>query len=659
MKLYSVTLRGFRRFANSTMTLEGRVIAIVGPNESGKSSIMTALELLNHDGGVPSPWLTFGAKPGPNNEVIQARFRLTPDDRALAPRPLPGDQTIWLVVAKRVSGQRDLRLEPPAIRDQTARRAAVRILTRAVGEPWFRLWVADGDEVSEAFEAVTKALQATSDSLAPETLDAVEGALSTLTEWAKSKSGLSKTATTKIGRLQEDLRAAIDAERLPPPSFFAETLRRRIPSFLNFDDDNRTLGSDYDLVNPAHIQSAALKNLASVADLSLEALRDAITTGDVGAMRSYLESAQTRLAEVLRNAWKQSSLRISFDREGTTLRISVSSHGDDFFYLDDRSDGLRIFIALRAFLAQKAYEVPPILLVDEAERHLHYDAQADLVRVFEEQDAVAQVIYTTHSIGCLPQDLGRGIRVVTPEKNGPHSSVENIWTRSHTGGVSPLMEAMGAATVSLAPSRYVVIGEGPTEAMLLPSLLREATGQEVLDFQVVSGIAESSDAALARLEVEAARVAYIVDGDKDGERHSDRLKGLRIKTSRIVRWSGSSVGICLEDLLDADLYAEAINEYLRSWPPNKDGFPATALRRARRPQAVKEWCATNGIPYPSKVLIAEQVLRILDEPNASVPRRLTDMKKLPLLIKTHKKLSIALGLLNPDGTSAIAAGGTA
>jgi Predicted ATP-dependent endonuclease of the OLD family len=519
--------------------------------------------------------------------------------------------------------------------------------------------VAGETEVAEAVEAATSALKASSDSLAPETLDAVDGVLSTLTEWVTTKNGLSNTARIRIGRLQEGLQTAMRAERLPPPSSFAENLRPRIPSFLNFDDDNRTLRSDYDLANPAHLQSAALQNLASVADLPLEALRDAITAGDVGAMRSYLESAQTRLAEVLRDAWKQSSLRISFDREGTTLRISVSSHGDDFFYLDNRSDGLRIFIALRAFLAQTAYEVSPILLVDEAERHLHYDAQADLVRVFEEQDAVAQVIYTTHSIGCLPQDLGRGIRVVTPEKNGPHSSVENIWTRSHTGGVSPLMEAMGAATVSLAPSRYVVIGEGPTEAMLLPSMLREATGQEVLDFQVVSGIAESSDAALERLEVEAARVVYIVDGDKDGERHSDRLKNLSIKASRIVKWSGSSVGICLEDLLDPNLYTQAINEYLRSWPPNRDGFPTTALRRARRPQALKEWCATNSIPYPSKVLIAEQVLRILDEPRSSGPHRLTDVKKVPLLIRTHMKLSIALGLLNPDGTPVLSGRGSA
>ena len=66
----------------------------------------------------------------------------------------------------------------------------------------------------------------------------------------------------------------------------------------------------------------------------------------------------------------------------------MSSHERDYFALEDLSDGLRTFIALRGFLAQSVYEVPPILLVDEAETHLHYDARADFIRVCEQQDQI-------------------------------------------------------------------------------------------------------------------------------------------------------------------------------------------------------------------------------------------------------------------------------
>ena len=57
--------------------------------------------------------------------------------------------------------------------------------------------------------------------------------------------------------------------------------------------------------------------------------------------------------------------------------------------IEERSAGLQMFAALLAFCARYADYVPPILLFDEAETHLHYGAQADLVHVFETQN-VAQ-----------------------------------------------------------------------------------------------------------------------------------------------------------------------------------------------------------------------------------------------------------------------------
>jgi predicted ATP-dependent endonuclease of OLD family len=49
--------------------------------------------------------------------------------------------------------------------------------------------------------------------------------------------------------------------------------------------------------------------------------------------------------------------------------------------------GLRWLIALHAFLAARGAQ-KPILLVDEAETHLHYDAQADLIDALMNQRVV-------------------------------------------------------------------------------------------------------------------------------------------------------------------------------------------------------------------------------------------------------------------------------
>ncbi len=133
----------------------------------------------------------------------------------------------------------------------------------------------------------------------------------------------------------------------------------------------------------------------------------------------------------------------------------------------------------------------PILLIDEAETHLHYAGQADLIKVFERQTAAETIIYSTHSLGCLPQDLGSSIRAVA--QTGPERSEIRRSAWSQGAGLTPMVLAMGANALAFTPARYAVIGEGITEMLLLPTLLREARRpakrNAPFKFQVVPGLA--------------------------------------------------------------------------------------------------------------------------------------------------------------------------
>jgi len=150
---------------------------------------------------------------------------------------------------------------------------------------------------------------------------------------------------------------------------------------------------------------------------------------------------------------------------------------DEFFDIDEHSDGLLQFVALRSFVEEERREGRPIvLLIDEAETHLHYDAQADLVSVFEEQSEALAVIYTTHSAGCLPRDIGVGIRAVAPayaDKDGVRKQtdisqiISSIWEQGQD--FSPLLLLLGASAFAFSATRFAAITEGPSDAMLLPS----------------------------------------------------------------------------------------------------------------------------------------------------------------------------------------------
>jgi predicted ATP-dependent endonuclease of OLD family len=302
--------------------------------------------------------------------------------------------------------------------------------------------------------------------------------------------------------------------------------------------------------------------------------------------------------------------------------VVIKMQERDFIGFTDHSDGLKAFVGLRAFVARAAaegQESKPIVLVDEADRHLHYDAQADLVGVFEEQEEAAQIIYTTHSAGCLPRDLGLGIRAIVPEprdvegeiRPGDHSeAINRFWTKGP--GFSPLLLAMGAGAFAFAATQFAVVTEGMSDALLLPTLLREATGLQRLRYQAVPGFAEATPDEINRFDLIAGRVAFLADGDDGGRRHVEKLLDNGIEEEQIIFLGDDPESdLSIEDLLPKAIYLKAVNGQLKTW--HNLEFPAGLLPGKGRSKTVEEWCeqqiGREQKPVElSKVDVAQRVL---------------------------------------------------
>ncbi len=255
------------------------------------------------------------------------------------------------------------------------------------------------------------------------------------------------------------------------------------------------------------------------------------------------------------------------------------------------------------------------MLFDEAETHLHYGAQADLMDVFAKQDFAQAVIYSTHSIGCLPEDLGRSIRVVAPIQ-GEESEIRNeFW--SGGVGMTPLMLAMGSSAFAFSPARYAVLGEGPTEAILFPSMFRAAVAalsDGPLGFQVASGTAQVHPDLASELESEAGNIAYLFDDDEGGHAHAAKLPERARNEQRILfLGAGQEAGLCTEDLLAPTTYAGAVNQTLIDTRNTADRLDPAEIPTTSRPTYVDDWCKQRGIAKLSKTRIAERALLITDE----------------------------------------------
>jgi predicted ATP-dependent endonuclease of OLD family len=81
MQLNYVKLKGFRRFENATLNTSGKVIALLGPNEAGKSSILQALSYLNDDRPINQYDRMRKHKMTDDHAIIEAAFTFDEKDR--------------------------------------------------------------------------------------------------------------------------------------------------------------------------------------------------------------------------------------------------------------------------------------------------------------------------------------------------------------------------------------------------------------------------------------------------------------------------------------------------------------------------------------------------------------------------------------------------
>lgn len=124
------------------MNVDGKLVAIVGPNESGKSSFLNALVHLNErDGSIVdrgSQELTRGSSVPDDQNVVSARFLLDAADAEVISHIPEASEARWFTVTKkaRVEGLW-CSIEPPLVRNLQPRKHVVRSLKKTLSRQGF------------------------------------------------------------------------------------------------------------------------------------------------------------------------------------------------------------------------------------------------------------------------------------------------------------------------------------------------------------------------------------------------------------------------------------------------------------------------------------------------------------------------------------------
>lgn len=622
----------YKRFREpAVMDVDPSLVCIVGPNAAGKSSFLDALVHLNHDDPF-DPRETTRALGGEARPTLRAQFVLGKDDRAAIEHIPEAKSARQLTVIKKPDGSREYGLEPVPARDLGPRSKAGEKVAKLKSTPWVRGEI-EREQTHGSTELADQLGQVQT------ILDTKTGALDATqieqVRWMGDRLKADGAPATQV-RLAGQLLDLTKHEARDPYQEALNALVKLVPAFEKFDDSSRELQASYD-VNTA--PDLAVRNLLTLAGTSFAEAQTIAADGDPGRKVSWLERTNQRLAEAITKAWNQSDLTVYLDLDGTTLSVLMTMHEQDYVQIDQHSDGLRQFVALRAFVAIASGAVKPIILIDEADTHLHYDAQADLVRVLEEQQEAAKVIYTTHSAGCLPRDLGTGVRAIvpvytedTPPKPTDDSAVRNHFWTADGHGFSPLLLAMGASAFAFAATQRAVIAEGMSDVLLYPTLIREARGADHVGYQITPSFAEASREEIPKFDLLAARVAFAADGDEGGRAHAKKLEAGGVIPEQITFLGGPQSGLSVEDLLDKGIYRRAVNDELSRWYDGVE-IPEEAIPDVGRSRGVADWCAAQPkvggrAVELSKVRVAERVLDYRFEHTLLAPARKGVVKSL-------------------------------
>lgn len=630
-----VIIKGFKRFKETSVHIDRHLLAFIGANEAGKSSFLEALLSIENN----TPYdklsqLTKGMERKESDIVIRVNYLLTKSEQEKLKEFNGIGKPRYYCLQKSVDGEISYEIIGDIKRDKALRKYTSSLLNSFLTSNGLKKLIKNNhnsneESLKDLIELLKSGLSNNKEDLLSETIQSGEDILSILKDDLKYDN---KSTRPRIDKLFDTITNLLELESQEHPyDEFLEYCGEQRPEFIIFSDDKRYLKGNYslqELQNPP----ASIANLLAVAEVKASDYLETVTMKDNAERSKLVDLANQNLKAKYCEAWSQSDVfpRLLFDL--SSINIQIISSGN-YTEIVSRSDGLKQFIALKAFLALNIHKTPPVLLIDEAEIHLHYAAQSDLIKEFERQEIVNSIIYTTHSAGCLPSDLGTGIRAVKQiYLNGldtGESKIQNsIWENS--SGFSPILFAMGANIITFTLARKAVFAEGPSETVLIPRLFRESSNVTYLDLQVAPGIASISKENASSFEFEAAREVYLVDGDGGGSDNRKTLIKGGIPADKIFQLDK---GCSIEDYVNPKILVDAVNRELSKSGKENLAFLISKLPSNGRVNWIEKQCQKKGYELPSKVRIAENITR---NPSDII---IVDKKMKAKLNQIYKKLN--------------------
>ena len=590
MRLREFRVQAFRCIHDSGEVVVGDLAAFVGRNESGKTTILQALTLLNKEESVSELDLCDEMTDRLKSEirVVDGNFDLNHDETEIIREKFPGLELKKLKIF-RTNKNPEIQYDFGDIKIDEKEEENLeqwQVITQHVSNfiesiPNYIGKKLDIDFFTGSMPSDKKLIQIQLDELDANVQNIATEEQQVLSEWEQAYLSIIKNIKnismddTKIDSLKK---------------FIGDNLH---PRFVYFSDYKKILGninlSEY-VKETENVASAGIeyiegfdraetvRNLLYLAELDIEQLEK--MKNSPSKLIKFLSAASKNLTQRLNPSWKGEAINVELRlNPGNILSVVLSDvHRDGTItntgLLNRRAEGFKwtfSFIVNFAAETQKAELKEAILLLDEPARNLHPTQQMGISDLLKNLAGSNQVLYATHSPFMIFDYTPGNLLVVELDRKKHLSKIFYDYWKADDATLTPILYGLSKGLVDSITNREVgfnsrplIIVETMSDTMYLNAFDKFLQDPNISmnPLNVVPAYSKNSVLPLSLFYNNHGYNTFVLlDNDQESNQIAGQLKNNKILETQIIFFeSNGNLLQSIEDYMVIEDYLYAVNQ---------------------------------------------------------------------------------------------------
>ena len=590
MRLRKFRVQAFRCIHDSGDIVVGDLAAFVGRNESGKTTILQALTMLNRDEMISELDLCDEMTERLKSEIriVEGYFELNHDETEIIKERFPSLHLTKLKIFRTNKNPEiqydfgDIHVNKEEHQNLEHWQEITKQLTNFVESiPNYISKKLDTDFFTGSMPENKKIIQAELDGFSSNLHAIATEEKQIISEWEETNSKIIKNVEKILIDNTESkaLKKFID-DRLHPRFVYFSDYKKilgniNLAEYIKESETEASTGIEY---IEGFDRSETVRNLLYLAEFEIEKLEE--FKNSPSKLIKFLNTASKKLTERLNPSWKGEAINVELRlNPGNILSVVLSDvHKDGTItntgLLNRRAEGFKwtfSFIVNFAAETQKAELKEAILLLDEPARNLHPTQQMGISDLLKNLAGSNQVLYATHSPFMIFDYTPGNLLVVELDRKKHLSKIFYDYWKADDATLTPILYGLSKGLVDSITDREVgynsrplIIVEAMSDTMYLNAFDKFLQDPNISmnPLNVVPAYNKNSVLPLSIFyHTHGYNTFVLLDNDYESNQIAEQLKNNKFSDPQIIFFeSDGNLLQSIEDYMEIDDYLYAVNQ---------------------------------------------------------------------------------------------------